>query len=132
MVAVNHSLTSHCVSLGLRLAGRGGAVVQCASCCTVYTQTQEPNQTKCIDKLRETRTQTDAVTHTHHVTHHDRPIYCESRYPSSSVREARSARVTTTCCRSRRIATDDTMRVELGMILMKFAFEISVQLWSPL
>ena len=24
------------------------------------------------------------------------------------------------------------MRVELGMILMKFAFEISVQLWSPL
>ena len=24
------------------------------------------------------------------------------------------------------------MRVELGTILMKFAFEISVQLWSPL
>ena len=24
------------------------------------------------------------------------------------------------------------MRVELGVILMKFAFEISVQLWSPL
>ena len=24
------------------------------------------------------------------------------------------------------------LRVELGMILMKFAFEISVQLWSPL
>ena len=28
--------------------------------------------------------------------------------------------------------TDYWMRVELGTILMKFAFEISVQLWSPL
>ena len=43
-------------------------------------------------------------------------------------------RTTTTCCRSRsqRANGRHWMRVELGTILMKFAFEISVQLWSPL